>query len=229
MMYMKKIDLKKIIIYILVIVIICFLKKNYIYAISTGEASTLVKDILIYWGDNQVVNIIWFLPIIFEIFVISKKYFYKLNSFDLRSKNRKKYIKKVLISFIVESFCFILALELSQLFIINFFIPNSLNINIDDLIFILKYVIENIFLIFEIMLVALLFKKLMYSIIFFLILNFIILISSMNLSLISTQIYIPFVNIYFGSGNFLVTILIILIGILIIKKIYLNYDIGGME
>ena len=228
MTYMKKIDIKKIIIYILVIIIICFLKKNYIYSIGNGEES-FIKDILVYWKDNQVVNIIWFLPIIYEIFVISKKYFYKLIYFDVRSKNRKKYIKKVLISFMIESFCFIFLLELSQLVIINFLIPNTIRINIDGLVFILKYVIENIFLIVEIIFVALLIKKLMYSIILILILNFLILISSMNLSLISTQIYIPFVNIYFESGSSLITMLIILIGIIMIKKIYLKYDIGGME
>ena len=70
---MKKIDLKKIIVYLLIIMCFCLLKKNYIYGVSNGTVS-FVRFILAYWGENQLVNLIWFLPIMFEIYVLSKKY-----------------------------------------------------------------------------------------------------------------------------------------------------------
>ena len=226
---MKKIDIKKIVIYVLVIICICFLKKNYIYSICNSDGTSLIKILLVYWSDNQLVNIIWFLPLLFGIFIILKKYFYKLNYFDLRFRNRKKYINNVLISLGIESFLIVLLTALCQLVIIFFLIPNIFNINFSDFLFLLNYTTENVFLIIEIMLIALITKKLMYSLIFVIIVNFITLVLTINLSLLSSQIYLPFINVYLGNNNSVVTILIILIELMIIKKIYLHYDIGGME
>ena len=47
---MKKIDLKKIIVYLLIIMCFCLLKKNYIYGFSNGTFS-FVRFILAYWVE----------------------------------------------------------------------------------------------------------------------------------------------------------------------------------
>lgn len=226
---MKRIDLGKLILYILVIICVCFLKKNYIYAISNDDGISFVKVVLAYWGSNQLVNLIWFLPIIFDIYVLSKKYFYRLIHFDLRYKNRRKYINFSLLSFIIESLLFVLLSVFCQLIIISLFMKNIFIGNFNDLFFILQFVIENVFLIVTIVLFSLIIKRLMYSLISIIIINFIILTSAINLSLISSQVYLPFINIYFGNNNYFITASIVLFEIIIIKKIYLHCDIGGME
>ena len=225
---MKKIDLKKIIVYLLIMMCFCLLKKNYIYGVSNGTVS-FVRFILAYWGENQLVNLIWFLPIMFEIYVLSKKYFYKLSHFDMRYRNRKKYVASVLLSFAIESFLFILAIAFAQLTIIGLFTQNKLAINFTDLVFVFQFIIENILLVFTIILFALLIKKLMYSLVVVIIITLVILTLTINLALIPNSIYIPFIDIYIGNSNFVLTAIIVLIETILIKKTYLNYDIGGME
>ena len=225
---MKKIDLKKIIVYLLIIMCFCLLKKNYIYGVSNGTVS-FVRFILAYWGENQLVNLIWFLPIMFEIYVLSKKYFYKLSHFDMRYRNRKNYVASVLLSFAIESFLFILAIAFAQLTIIGLFTQNKLAINFTDLVFVFQFIIENILLVFTIILFALLIKKLMYSLVVVIIITLVILTLTINLALIPNSIYIPFIDIYIGNSNFVLTAIIVLIETILIKKTYLNYDIGGME
>ena len=72
-------------------------------------------------------------------------------------------------------------------------------------------------------------KKLMYSLVVVIIITLVILTLTINLALIPNSIYIPFIDIYIGNSNFVLTAIIVLIETILIKKTYLNYDIGGME
>lgn len=223
---MKKSNLKNILIYLIIIIFICLLKKDHILSITIDKVS--IRDILIYWSDNQIVNLIWFLPSLFGMCAIAKKSFDKIINFDMRYKNRSRYINKVLISHVIKSFIFYFLLAIIQIILIPIFIKQNIIINLDDLTIILRFVIENMFLTTFVILLTMVMKNIMYSLIITMTSVFILLIAVVNLHLIPNNIYIPFINMYLNN-NELLTPFIIIILLIIIKKMYMHYDIGGIE
>lgn len=67
---MKKINFINVIQYVVFLLAICFLKS--LHSSSIGYDLS-VKDMLIYWEDNQFVNLIWFTPILLTIYILTSE------------------------------------------------------------------------------------------------------------------------------------------------------------
>lgn len=91
MIIVKKIDIRKLCIYILILFLFIYLKNG---IISFEEYNQGIYNVIIFWGEDIFNNIIWLLPIIFTFYVLSKKYFYNLLEFNMRYQNRRRYLKK---------------------------------------------------------------------------------------------------------------------------------------
>ena len=226
---MKKINYKRTIIYILIVTCIFFLKKSYFDSMSSSLSSIDIRSMLVLWGDNQFINLVWFVPILLEIYIIANCYFDKITSFNTRLKNRRRYINRTIINFLIYSIVIIIAIVLLQMIEIYIFTDYNFIIKFNDISFIIQYIIENILLIVSILLIALLIKNLMFSLIMIIIIIFLTLTSIISLTLISSELYYPFINLYLSNNYAIISALIIIIQLIAIKRIYLKRDIGGIE
>ena len=160
---MKKISLQKVFWYILIIVCVCILKGTYIHAVGGDNYNTFVQNVLVFWDDNQLVNLIWFLPILLSLYLIAKNYFYSMNHFDMRFKNRKRFIYSAIINCITASILFNFLIAVFQVIVLSIVSKTSIIINVAIISFILQYVIENTFLSIIIVLFAMFIKNFMYT------------------------------------------------------------------
>src|SRR5574344_1675211 len=215
---MKKISMRKILYYFLIIIGICVLKVPYMASIASDNYSDFVRYILIFWGSNQLVNLIWLLPILFSMYIVAKKYFYKMQHFEVRLKNRKHFINIALIKCCLVSIIFNILIALLQIVILSLISKTSIIINGNVFNTIIQYTIENTFLNVIIILCAMYIKNFIYSYSVFVILIIISLTAIINLALVKESIYLPFINLYFNDKISLTTILLTIIIIFLIKR-----------
>lgn len=219
---MKKINLKNWLCYFLIIICICILKGSFIYSMDGHSYSDFVHDLLIFWGDNQLVNLIWLLPILLNLYIIAKNYFYMMLHFDMRFKNRKHFINITLMKCYFSSLLFNFLIAVMQTIFLSLVSGHSIIVNFTLFSFLIRYIIENTFINFIVILLALYIKNFMYAYISFIV--FIII----NFSLIKENTYLPFFNLFFSNQINSLTILLTIIAIFLIKRVYLHYDIGGI-
>ena len=220
---MKKINYKRTIIYILIVSCIFFLKKGYFDSMSSSLNSIDIRSMLVLWGDNQFINLVWFVPILLEIYIITNCYFDKITSFNTRLKNRRRYINRTIINFLIYSVVIIIAIVLLQMIEIYIFTDYNFIIKLSDISFIIQYIIENILLIVFILLIALLIKNLMFSLIMIIIIIFLALTAIISLTLISSELYYPFINLYLSNNYAIISALIIGPIVKILKKHFDSY------
>ena len=224
---MKRLNLRQILLIIFCITVISILKNNFFNSIDDISNIEFVKMILIMWSDSQILNIIWLLPILLSTIIVGKKYYTKLCSFDVRFKNRKHYINKLLINIIISSFIINFLIMLFQLIILtntSFILIIS---NIKVLKILLIYVVETMFINILVIIISLYIKKIMYSYIIVVIMMFLSLIIFINFSLNINSNYIPFINMYLNSNINIITIILIFLSLLLIKRKYIYSDILG--
>lgn len=227
---MKKINLRKTLLFILIIAVICILKDSFISSTNCEEYAYFVRQVLVFWSENQFLNIIWLLPIMFSIHVIARKYFFKMQQFDTRYNNRKNFINKLLINCCISSIIFNFLIAFLQVIIISLTTKASIMININVITTFLQYIIESTFLNMIIILFAIYIKNFMYTYIIFLIFIILSLTIIINMSLVGQNPYLPFVNIYYSDKINMVTILLTIVSISFIKRLYIHYDIlGGVD
>lgn len=217
---MKKINFINVIQYVVFLLAICFLKS--LHSSSIGYDLS-VKDMLIYWEDNQFVNLIWFTPILLTIYILTRKSFYFFNNYDVRFRNRDNYIKVYIARFLLNSIVLVLMVVIVQMLMLNILFKINILLDIESILFILRYMIENIFLVVLVLVVAFYFKNLMYGIV--LVVSTILLLLIMKVDLI----YVPFVNLYYDEGCVGVALVMTCCFILLIKMRYKHLDIGGIE
>ena len=217
-MKLCKINLKEIISFAFMMGIICFFKTIYINSITYTSYSDLVSNILIFWNKNQFVNLIWFLPVLMNLFFVSKKYYEKLVVFNPRYGNRYNYVSYVIRDCFIYSFAYNLIVALSEIIFITLFIKASYYFSFELIKNVLLYVLINIFLDFVTLYLCLLINKYMYS--------FLIVISICIMFLVvSNNFTLSFLKTYF----IIYVLVIIILVIYLIKGKYQKIDIGGLE
>lgn len=205
---------------IIVIFISSILKANY--------QQFNVKDMLIYWNDLQIVNLIWFFPIVFIIFFFSKKFLNDINHFDVRYKNRKKYIEKVILKNLLIIFIGALVIQIVHINLINIFSKKIIVITFKDLLFILELTFEILFVCFNVAFIAMIIKNYIYSFVTNVMIILFMLISSINLNMFYKNNYFPLVRMYLGEKGIIITIILFVLIIIVIRRTYLHHDmIGG--
>ena len=96
---MKFVNKKDFLIYLLILLAVTYLKSIYLSEVYTDN---WWYQALIFFGSDQFVNILWLIPILIQVFFISKKIYVELNYFDLRYKNRNNFLKNIFLCFIKE-------------------------------------------------------------------------------------------------------------------------------
>lgn len=217
---MKKIDIRKLCIYILILFLFIYLKNG---IISFEEYNQGIYNVIIFWGEDIFNNIIWLLPIIFTFYVLSKKYFYNLLEFNMRYQNRRRYLKKIFLNFFTDSILFNSFIYIFQIIILLYINKQSFILNSFVLTFLFQYIIEMTLASLIIILVGLLFKTFIYA--------YIVYIASflLGLMLLNPNQYLPFISLYSGVNINVISLIVIIISVVIIKKMYKHYDIGGIE
>lgn len=227
---MRKINLRKLILFILIIAIICILKNAFISSIDGEGYAYFIRRVLVSWDESQFLNIIWLLPIMFSIYIIARNHFFKIHHFDTRYNNRKHFINKFLIKCCLSSIIVNFLIAFLQVIVLSLTTKTSIMINIDVVTIFVQYIIESTFLNIVIILCAMYIKNFMYTYIIFLIFIILSLTIIVNLSLVGENPYLPFINIYYSDKINVITILLTIAVIYFIKKLYIRYDIlGGVD
>ncbi|MEG2251309.1 MAG: hypothetical protein RSD09_07065, partial [Bacilli bacterium] len=136
---MKKVNIRNFLLFLVVILIISTMKIFFINSFDYNSYFSFINYILIYWSDAYILNIIWLLPIILNIVIVSKKYFFEIQHFDTRYINRKRFINLLLIKICLSSFFTNITIILLQIIIISFFSNISIKISIDVVLLVLCY------------------------------------------------------------------------------------------
>lgn len=215
---MKQVNKKDIIIFLLIIAAIGYLKSVYL-------ASMDISNITVYficYGDNQLINVIWLLPILIQIFFISKQAFLELCHFDFRYKNRKTMIYKCITRILFLQLFYTLLSFISQLIVISLFIPIKLDISVIIFYFIIKYYLEILWFILLLLLVSIFSNE--YTIT----LTCMTVIHILGISSLSWD-YLPFTSLYRDCLINPITIIMIPIIMIILRYYFLKKDLLGGE
>lgn len=220
---MKKINIRELLFILLSLLFICFLKKNYLLSTTIDSHEDFIYKCIIFFGNNTIVNLIWFIPFLIDIYIFAKNFYYKLLHFDVRFKNRKKYLNHTLIIYTFYSLVFNLFIALSQIVILILLIQRNFASSSFIIAFIIKYALELTVLNLIIIYIAIHIKNFIYATLLVIVIIVII------LNLAYNNIYLPFLNLFSDSKIQVNTLLIIILMILLIKKHYLHCDIGGID
>lgn len=217
---MKKIDWRTIITFLLGMIVILALKRIYVLRFYEGDALQYVGRILGVTTDNSIVNIIWILPILLNIFLVGNHFYLKTLYFETRYQNRKKYIKKTIrdLLFISLSFNIIVA----GIQILFFTIPFHIPLKMEYFLSIIHYVIENTSINFFLILIAFLIKN--YMMIFIVLISGILILLRSSLPILS---YLPFVNLFITNEIHINTIVLLIISIILLYHFYIKSDLKG--
>ena len=214
---MKKYNLKTTFLIVILIFISLILKKPFIKSFNDdfGNYSVLL---LFIWGDNYLVNIIWIVPVLLDIYISDKKLTNHLLNMNVRFCNRKKYCNHLLRKNTINNI--LLTIFIISLHVI--FFGNQVEFrNIKDVI--ILYIIA-ICIIYLLNLICLLFFVLIKKFIYCFIIITIIYVIFINY-VCDVQFYREinnYTHIVFISLPFIYSILIY-----IINRIYKKIDFGG--
>lgn len=208
---MKKISIKNIILFAILLFMLYLLKKMYIHSIDRTNLVIFFKKLLVSSDTNNVFNVIWFLPFILILYFSTIDISNKVLYLELRFGNRKRFIHTILKSL------FIRTLYITSVVIVFHFtlVPKDVYQNYDIGVLCLYFVYYIIFFVsinFSLIYIFLLTRKYIYSFIICLICIFII------------------CNVYFLMFKLalliflLINIIVCLIGI---KKRYMRINLGG--
>lgn len=217
---MKFVNKKDFLIYLLILLAVTYLKSIYLSEVYTDN---WWYQALIFFGSDQFVNILWLIPILIQVFFISKKIYVELNYFDLRYKNRNNLLKNIFLYFIKEHTIYTMSFIVVQIIglMILTGIPFKFDVGILELF--CKYYIEIMFYIWLLILVSLVIQK--YTISFLIELTLLLVL----LNILKSSLF-PIISLYYNySFNFL-TLPCICFVLHFIKKIYISRDLlGGIK
>lgn len=217
---MKFVNKKDFLIYLLILLAVTYLKSIYL---SEVYIDNWWYQALIFFGSDQFVNILWLIPILIQVFFISKKIYVELNYFDLRYKNRNNFLKNIFLCFIKEHAIYTTSFIVVQIIglMILTGIPFKFDVGILELF--CKYYIEIMFYIWVLILVSLVIQK--YTISFLIELTLLLVL----LNILKSSLF-PIISLYYNySFNFL-TLPCICFVLHFIKKIYISRDLlGGIK
>ena len=222
-MKLSRFDYKKVLLLILTIAAVCVLKLHYINSLPYDSFADLVCNSLVFWGDNQFVNLIWCLPILINLLYISKKYYEQLVVFNMRYKNRNFFILHTIKNcFVYSVFCNLIIVLVHIVFIL-YTTQNNILFSLDLVKFIVTYVLMNSFLSYILIYFALISRHYIYSLLTT------IIVCIFSFILFYNNEYLLFPRLFY-SNEIILALIILLFGIVcLIRKKYLKLDIGGLE
>ena len=207
---MKFVNKKDFLIYLLILLAVTYLKSIYLSEVYTDN---WWYQALIFFGSDQFVNILWLIPILIQVFFISKKIYVELNNF----------LKNIFLCFIKEHAIYTTSFIVVQIIglMILTGIPFKFDVGILELF--CKYYIEIMFYIWLLILVSLVIQK--YTISFLIELTLLLVL----LNILKSSLF-PIISLYYNySFNFL-TLPCICFVLHFIKKIYVSRDLlGGIK
>lgn len=212
---------KNIVIFIVLLLVVVFLKYPFVDEIIHNSELPFYTT-LIATSKNNFVNFIWFIPIMLNIFVVSKDIYYKLINFDQRYKNRHLYFKtKIKENFILHLLISCIT-AIGQWILFAIILKTNIIIGKMIIIFFFKYVIELYLVSIIILMISLLVSNYIYTFIFILLIIH-LLINSVKL------FYIPFISLYVKCNLNIIDIFILIELIILTNKIYKRLDLGGIK
>ena len=185
---MKFVNKKDFLIYLLILLAVTYLKSIYLSEVYTDNRW---YQALIFFGSDQFVNILWLIPILIQVFFISKKIYVELNYFDLRYKNRNNFLKNIFLCFIKEHTIYTTSFIVVQIIglMILTGIPFKFDVGILELF--CKYYIEIMFYIWLLILVSLVIQK--YTISFLIELTLLLVL----LNILKSSLF-PIISLYYN-------------------------------
>lgn len=223
-MKIHKVNYKNCFLFAVMVIFVCLLKMIYISNSMYETSIEFVHDIVVYWGNNQLVNFIWFIPIITNLFFVSKTYYSKAINFSTRYKNRCNFISYTIKESLLYSFVYNFLSVLMQTFVLTVLLKANIHFSFAMLELFISYSIECTFLNFVVLFFAIYSKHYMYSFLA------VIILCIMVLTVLGNNMYIPFVCLYSSYKINYITVVSLLGLIILIQKKYLTEDlIGGYE
>lgn len=218
---MRRYNKKQLMIYIFILVITCILKMPYITEII-DDYSLIPFNIVVYYSKNNYINFVWLIPIVASSFILTSTLYYKLINFDVRFKNRYRYLLELLKDNLWSSILFALFTTIIQWFIFAIYFKFNIEINEMLCIIIIKYALEIYLLSISILIISLLINNFIYS--------YVIIISIIIILINSFRVpFFPFVNLYCDYNINIIDIIMVFILVLLIKSIYEKKDLGGVK
>lgn len=218
---MKKYNKKQLLIYIFILIITCILKIPYIPEII-DDYSLIPFNIVVYYSKNNYINFVWLIPILSSSFILASTLYYKLINFDVRFKNRYRYLLKLLKDNLWSSILFAIFTTVTQWLIFMIYFKFNIEMNEILCVIIIKYALEIYLLSISILLISLLINNFIYSYVI-IISIIIILINSFRVS------FFPFVNLYCDYNINIIDVIMVFILVLLIKFIYEKKNLGGVK
>ncbi len=208
-------------IYLTIILVTCYMKIPFLLEMRSWMNVSYYK-IIIDFSKNNIYNFIWFIPVILNIFLISKNMYYKLIKMNPRYKNRKTYYFSIIKDNIKNHIILGTFTILVQIILFTIIFQLPIETKTIFLIFYFKYIIETFLLIMIIVIGALVIDNFIYSI---------IIVTCTVLVLLNSFkcFYIPFVSLYVNYNINYVDFFIIIILIFILKSLYIKIDLGGVK
>ncbi len=218
---MRRYNKKQLMIYIFILVITCILKMPYITEII-DDYSLIPFNIVVYYSKNNYINFVWLIPIVASSFILTSTLYYKLINFDVRFKNRYRYLLELLKDNLWSSILFALFTTIMQWLIFAIYFKFNIEINEMLCIIIIKYALEIYLLSISILIISLLINNFIYS--------YVIIISIIIILINSFRVpFFPFVNLYCDYNINIIDIIMVFILVLLIKSIYEKKDLGGAK
>ena len=222
-MKLNRFDYRKVLLLILTIATVCVLKLNYINSLPYDSFADLVCNSLVFWGDNQFVNLIWCLPLLTNLLYVSKKYYDRLVVFNMRYKNRKFFILHAIKNCLTYSVFYNLIIVFVHISFILYAIQSNMLFSVELIQFIIIYVLINSFLNYIVIFFALISRLYIYSLLTT------IIICIFSLILFYNNEYLLFPRLFYSNETILALIILLFGIVCLIKQKYLKLDIGGLE
>lgn len=217
---MKTFDRNSIVVFIVSMICIGLLKMVYIPSLEGEVFSDIFYQYYIFYGESPMVNLIWLAPTLFILFFVGKEMYLRLMNFNIRYHNRNRYIREIFKLVIVQSLGYLSIGILIQLVFLLMKVNIPITINLDILLFIIKYSIEIVALTIILLLLALLLENFTYS--------FLVVVATIVILLLTIRnFYIPFISLYVSPIPNVISIIIIMVVGILLYKVYVKKDLHG--
>ncbi len=220
-MKVMKINMHFFLIVNILIVCVSFLKLTYVDVLQYNSSFELIKNFIIFWGENNTVNLIWFLPIIFSTFYISLYCSRKMISFCPRYKNRKRFYKKEITECFIYSIINNLYILIEHIIFCELFLNNNFILTNEFFLFCSEYILEMTFLEFFVVIVSIIIKN--YTLSYIVVISLCLIL----LNIVKNKNIIPFICLFFSNKFNFLTFFSFLFIEYIIKKMLISMDFGG--
>lgn len=213
---MKTINRNDMVCFCITLLLVTYLKSAYILNIHTDND---FYTYYIFFGDNNIVNIIWLTPILLQVFFITKRAYQQLIFFDMRYRNRKHRIITAYLEIILSNLVYSITAIIIQL--IGLFLLNDIQVLPVNLgAFIFKYMFELLVMIMILLLLSTSISQFTISYIF--VITTLILIIT-----VYPNFYFPIVSLFVNYHFNIISVFVYICVAIIIWYLYKTKDLTG--